>query len=299
MKIILKCLLVSLIIAVSGNTVAAQSKADSPQSGLLWEVGGKGLKQPSYLFGTYHLIGKNFLDTLPGIMRQFSKSNMIVGEVVIGDEMSMAQKLMPMMMLQNNTLDKILTEKEFAETDSFLKAKAGMDLNTLKMMKPASVQLIIVSMLAPKDISPTNPALDMYFQNEAKAANKAVAGLETIEEQGDILFNTPIERQKDMLLKTIRESARMTAESNLLYEKYKKQDLDAIEKSFLENTDYTAAEMDELLAKRNKNWVQKMPEMMSKGSVFFAVGAGHLVGDEGLINLLREAGYTLKPLSLR
>ena len=51
-----------------------------------------------------------------------------------------------------------------------------------------------------------------------------------------------------------------------------------------------------MLDARNKKWIQKMPEMMSQHSVFFAVGAAHLPGDNGVINLLKKAGYTVKSI---
>ncbi|MFD2160939.1 TraB/GumN family protein [Paradesertivirga mongoliensis] len=291
---ILSAGLIALFISVE---VSAQSKEKvQAKCGLLWEVSGKGMKAPSYLFGTYHLIGKNFLDTLPAIMRHFSKAQTVVGEVVMEDEMAMAQKLMPMMLLKDNSLDKILSDREFAEIDSFLKVKTSMNLSMLNGMKPAAVQIMLVAMLAPKNISPENPALDMFFQTEAKKAGKNVVGFETAEQQGALLFNQSLSRQKDLLLKTVRENARMMRESQELFHYYKNQDLEAIEKAFSSNEDYTPEEMDAMLAQRNKVWIKVMPEMMNKSSVFFAVGAGHLVGREGLINSLRELGYTLKPV---
>ena len=85
-------------------------------------------------------------------------------------------------------------------------------------------------------------------------------------------------------------------ESQELFDYYKTQDLEAIEKAFSSNEDYTPEEMDAMLTQRNKNWIKVMPELMNKSSVFFAVGAGHLVGLKGLINSLRELGYTVKPV---
>ncbi|MGV3509933.1 MAG: TraB/GumN family protein [Sphingobacteriaceae bacterium] len=296
MKQKLKCISLCLIIVFIGLNTSAQT---SVKPGLLWEVSGKGLKAPSYLFGTYHLIGKNFLDTLPEVVKQLAKAETVVGEVIIEDEAAMAQKLMPMMMLQGNSLDKILTTKEYAETDSFVKAKTGMTLTMLNGLKPSAVQIMLIAYIAPKNVTPQNPPIDKYFQTEAIKANKQVIGLETLAEQGTILFDSPLERQKALLLKTVRESDRMIEESNELFEQYKRQDLEAIEKAFFQNEDYTPEEMNTLLAKRNKTWMTKIPALMSDGPVFFAIGAGHLVGDEGLIALLKEEGYTLRALQLK
>ena len=149
LKIILSVLLTQCSLATFAQT---NSKVTKP--GLLWEVSGKGLKQPSYLFGTYHLIGKNYLDTLPGIMARFNQAKTIVGEVIMEDEMAMAQKLMPLMLLKESSLDKILTAKEFAEADSFVRVKTNMNLAMLNGMKPSAVQLLLIALMAPKNVGP-------------------------------------------------------------------------------------------------------------------------------------------------
>lgn len=297
MKYLINYILLLFVVASSGDQLCAQTSAPSSvQPGLLWEISGNGLKEASYLFGTYHFAGKSFLDTLPGVILQLKKANSVVGEVVIEDEMAMAQRLMPLMLLKDNSLDKILTAGEYAETDSFLNARSGMNLKMLNGMKPAAVQMMLVTFMAPKTITPQNPGVDIYFQTEARNNNKQVSGFETLEEQAALLFGSTIERQKELLLKTVRESARMIRESNELFEQYKHQDLQAIEKALNESEDYTLEEMNGLLAKRNTNWISKMPDLMNSGAVFFAVGAGHLVGKDGLITLLKTAGYTVKPL---
>jgi uncharacterized protein YbaP (TraB family) len=204
-----------------------------------------------------------------------------------------------MMMLKDSSLDKILTPSEFALADSFVKAKSPMTLTMLNGMKPAAVQIMLIALLLPKNISPENPALDMYFQTEAKKLKKGVMGLETLEEQGVLLFDSPIARQKELLMKTVKESERMLKEGEEIFNQYKNQDLKAIEKSFADNKDYTVEEIAGLLEKRNKNWISKMPQLMQSSPVFFAVGAGHLIGDNGLISLLKKEGYTLKPLPLK
>jgi uncharacterized protein len=300
MKSQLRFFSLSLIITFLSFSVSVHSQIKpETQTGLLWEISGKGLKESSYLFGTYHLVGKSFLDTLPQVINQIKKVKTVVGELVMEDEASMAQKLMPLMLLKDNTLDKILSAREFAEVDSFLKIKTGMTLSMLNGLKPSAVQVTLIAFLLPNNITPQNPALDMYFQNEAKSLKINVVGLETLEEQGAFLFDAPIERQKELLLKTVRESERMKGDIKELFENYRRQDLKAIESAFLKNEDYTVQEMNDLLSKRNKAWVREMPELMINGPAFFAVGAGHLVGDNGLITLLRNLGYTLNPIALK
>ena len=300
MKTQLRFITLSLIISFLSFSAFAQNliKSES-RAGLLWEISGKGLKEPSFIFGTYHLVGKSFLDTLPQVINQLKKAKTLVGELIMEDEASMAQKLMPLMLLKETTLDKILSTREFAEVDSFFTMKTGMNLSSLNGLKPSAVQVTLMSFLLPISITPQNPALDMYFQSEAKKLKINVIGFETLEEQGAFLFDGSMSRQKELLLKTVRESDRMIEESKELFGSYKRQDLKAIEAAFLKNEDYTAGEMNELLSKRNRDWIREMPQLMINGPAFFAVGAGHLVGDDGLIALLKNLGYTLTPMALK
>lgn len=280
-----------VVFHISAQTPKAVQKGNS----LLWEISGKGLKEPSYIFGTYHAAGKSFLDSLPGVKKQFDKSKTVVGEVLTDE--TMVQKMMPFMLLQGTSLDKILTQAEFGEVDAVVKEKMGVGLVQLNQLKPIAVQMTIVMMLVPKDISPSNPALDMYFQSEAKAVNKKVTAFETVEEQARLLFDIPMERQKELLLLTVREKERMIRESAVLFRHYQQQDLNAVEQDFKDNKDMNPQEMDALLIKRNKAWMTKIPSILQSGTTFIAVGAGHLPGEQGLLHLLTQSGYTVKPIS--
>jgi len=266
---------------------------------LLWEISGNGLKSPSYLFGTYHLVGKNFLDTLPGVMKAFNQSKNVICEVAFENEMELVQKMMPFMMLKDNSLDKILSATEYAEVDSFVRKKTPLQLPSANAFKPSALQLTLVTFIAPKNIGPDNPGLDMYFQKFARSSGKQSGGLETIEEQAELVFNAPLDRQKEALLKTVRESDRMIKEGQQLFDAYRTQNMQLIEKLVFEGADYTVLEMEQLLKNRNHAWVKKIPAEINKQSVFFAIGAAHLVGKDGLINLLKLQGYTVKPLSTR
>jgi uncharacterized protein len=295
----MKTKLLNLIIAI---VFAVQSFAQSvPKSheGLLWEVSGKGLKESSYVYGTYHLIGKSFTDTLPGLMKAFNASKTVVGEVVIEDDAAMAQKMMPFMTLSGKGLDEILSPDEFSEVNAIVTAKTGAPLSAYNGFKPAMVQLLLVLKIGSGDVSPENPSLDTYFQKEGAKNGKQVRGFETIEMQAALLLNTPLDKQKKDLLKTAREYERYTKESKELFEAYKLGNLAHIERAFAKNKDFTPEDVKTLITDRNKAWLKVLPDYLSKGNAFIAVGAGHLPGNEGVLALLRNAGYTVKPVSIK
>lgn len=275
------------------NSNAQQKKANHT---LLWEISGNGLQKPSYLFGTYHFAGKDFIDTMKVLNAKLNEVDAIVGELVI--DSTLTRRLVPFMIMMDNSLDKLLTPTEYQHVANYLKKVSGQDLKLFNIMKPVTVQMTILQFLAPKsNISATNPALDQYIQDYGKANHKKIIGLETVEDQGQVLFSSSLERQKELLLKSIDNEKNNKKDSEKLYAAYLAQDLDALEKLFVKSEEYTQEELNLLLRNRNSNWMAQLPQLMENQSLFIAVGAGHLAGQDGLIKALKAKGYTLTPLA--
>ena len=287
-------IIISFLIAVTSVGLSAHAQKKKVENSLLWEISGNGLKKPSYLFGTYHFAGKDFIDTMKVLQTKLSIADAVVGELVIDE--TMAAKLTPHMLMKNNFLDKLLSPDQYKAVAAYMKKVSGYDLGLFNSMKPVAIQMTLMQFTAPKSISETNPALDQYVQDYGKANNKKVIGLETVEEQASILFGNSIERQKELLLKSVADADKNKKEGQLLYEYYLAQNLEELEKLFFNSDDYSPEELDKLLKNRNVKWMSQLPEMMQNQSLFIAVGAGHLIGKDGLINALKVKGYTVKPL---
>jgi uncharacterized protein YbaP (TraB family) len=277
-------------------TASAQNKKET--NTLLWEISGKDITKPSYLFGTYHFADKGFVDTMKIVNEKLKGADAVVGEILVLDK-GIAMKLMPFMMMKDTTLDKLFTPSEYKIIADYIAKFPGYKLEMFNTMKPVVVQTIILQLTAPKTFTTTNPAIDEYFQLYANENNKKIFGLETAEDQAIVLFGSSLQRQKEMLLKYIKEEEKNNRESKNLYRYYIAQDLKKLEKLFADNQSYTVEEMENMLTNRNKKWLAKLPEMMKNQSLFIAVGAGHLIGKDGLIKGLKEAGYTVKPISTK
>jgi uncharacterized protein YbaP (TraB family) len=263
---------------------------------LLWEISGNGLKTPSYLFGTYHLAGKSFIDSLSTVKTYFNTCKTVAGEIVI--DSTMVTKVGAAMMFKDSTtLDKIFTPAQYKLVNDYVKQVTKMDLAVFNHFKPATVSTLLSAFTAPKTITATNPALDMYFQEEAKRLNYKVIGLETAEDQIDLLFNDPIADQKKQLLKSVLKKDKEKKSGEQLYSLYLQQDLDGIEK--LMNADDDTPELtDRMLKNRNLKWIAELPAIIKEQPTFVAVGAAHLVGKYGLIKQLRLKGYTVKAVKI-
>ena len=262
---------------------------------MLWEISGKNLKKSSFLFGTYHFADKGFVDTMKRVNEKLRLADAIVGEVLIDKEMLTA--LLPFMAMKGTTLNELLTPTEYEQVDSCLKQFEGYQLKMLNTMKPMVVQAIILQLTAPSTFGTNNPPIDQYFQDYGRKNQRKVLALETAQEQALLLFGGDLTRQKELLLLYVREAEKNKAESLSMYKHYVSQDLQNLEKLLNGNDYYSNDELDQLLKNRNLKWMEKLPDMMAGQSLFVAVGAGHLVGKDGLISLLRKSGYTVKPLA--
>ena len=180
--------------------------------------------------------------------------------------------------------------------DNYLKTIGKYELIKMNKLKPVMIQTLIMQALAPKTFTATNPAIDQYFQDFGKLNQKKVLGLETVEDQAKVLFGSNLMRQKEMLVKSVK-GVKKTKKSTLkLYNSYISQNLAELEKMFANSKDYTEEEMDGLLKIRNDKWMAQLPKMMENQSLFIAVGAGHLIGNDGLIKGLKAKGYTVNPI---
>ena len=122
---------------------------------------------------------------------------------------------------------------------------------------------------------------------------KAWGGLETMNYQMELLFGGSLESQADALLEYI-DTGNTKELITKLTDAYKSQDLDQLWEVFMEQM--SKYDYDNVVTVRNRNWEKQMKELLPKQSTLFVVGAGHLPGEKGMINLLSEAGYKVKPV---
>ena len=285
-----------LLIALLSLALHANAQQKKNENSLLWEISGNGLQKSSYLFGTYHYAGKDFIDTMKVLNAKLNQADIIVGELII--DSTLKSRLVPFMIMMDNSLDKLLSPTEYQKVADYLKKVSGQDLKLFNIMKPATVQMTILQFTAPRsNISPSNPAIDQYLQDYGKANHKTIIGLETVEDQAVVLFGSSLQRQKELLLKSIGDEEKNKKESRKLYEDYIRQDLTSLEKTFTKLADYTKEEFEAILKSRNAKWMSQLPNLMQNGSLFIAVGAGHLVGEDGLIRALQAKGFSVKPLA--
>ena len=264
---------------------------------LLWKVSGNGLSKPSYLFGTHHLIERDQIIGFDKILDLAGKQDAVVGEMDMGHMLSMQIKMMKGMMMKDSTIKELVSEADYALVDAELKDVMKMGLNKLGKMKPMMVSTMYSLMLYTKinNLKKQPEAVDILFQKKARKQKKRVIGLETIEQQMDIMLNSiPLKRQAYLLVKGVKEKEKGVELLKKMNEVYLAGDLQKIEALNNEDDDMTADEKKIMIDNRNANWINQLNALIPTTSCFVAVGCIHLVGENGLIGQLKKSGYTVE-----
>jgi uncharacterized protein YbaP (TraB family) len=176
----------------------------------------------------------------------------------------------------------------------------GVTLNQMKIFKPSAISVQMQAMQAVKYFPNFNPndLIDMAVQTRANEMGRPSIGLETVEEQTDLLFKAPLTEQAEELLDACKKDDYFVVMSSALVEAYMAQDLNQIE-SIMTDPEIGGDDpgaMDALLYDRNRDWAVKLVKMMPERACLVCVGAGHLVGQQGLLQLLRDRGYTVESM---
>jgi uncharacterized protein YbaP (TraB family) len=274
---------------VSAHHSSAQSA--SPNS-LLWEISGKGLKQSSYLFGTIHMICKEDFVMTETVRNKWKNADQVFLELDM-DDPKLQMELMKMMQLpKGTTLKSIFGEEGYQKLDQFFKDKMGMSAVAFNGYKPMMIMSLMYQKLLPcKEVS----SYETAFMEIAKTNKKDILGLESLETQMRVFDSIPDEKEAISILEMIADANQQNNELEKMIHLYKKGDIEALYQFTIQSPSSLGNE-ELFLHNRNRNWIPVIESALQNGTCFFAVGAAHLGGNEGVISLLRKAGYVVKPV---
>ena len=286
--------LLGLMLSV-GNATAQTSdnivKTETTGNTLLWQISGNGLQSPSYLFGTFHLLCKDDIHFSAALKQAVINCNEVYLELDLDDPSTIMGAFMLMNMKDGKKLRDLYTDEQYKRVSNFFKDSLKTPIGLFQQMKPE----FLAALLYPKMMPCNNTgSIEESIMQLAKANGKQIKGLETMAFQASVFDSIPYEKQAEELLHTIDSMEVSKKYFELMLTAYKEQRLDKIE-GIINNPEFGSTEnQDILLDNRNKNWVSQLKEIMKKEPVFIAVGAGHLVGKNGLIALLKAEGFIVK-----
>ena len=283
----------SLFFSCQAQQKQVSLPVNKDNNSLLWEVSGKGLKQHSYLFGTFHMMCKDDVQFSDQLKTAVGSASTVYMELDMDDPALMLSGMMMMTMKGGKKLTDFYSKEEYRKIETFFKDSLSAPLSFLQTMKP----FMLVALLYPKMMPcKTVSGVEEELMKLVKAQKKEIKGLETMELQAAVFDSIPYEEQAKELLKSIDSMAANKNNFDTMMNVYKSQQINEIENLFSKSEAGIKDHLDLLLNNRNKNWVAQLKTIIKTTPVFVAVGAGHLVGKQGLIALLRKEGYTVQPL---
>lgn len=260
------------------------------QAQLLWEISGNGLSKKSYLYGTLHVAPKAKFYLNPNVSEIIKKCDVLALETII--KLKDAIAMAPMMVLENGkTIQNYLSPEEYKRLKDYC-------LNTLKMkekkfnryqrLKP----FFVSSDMLVHQLGKTK-GVEKELEKMAKKRKLDVVGLESMSFQMETINGMSVE---DGYKQLMRDLGTELTEFQKLFGEYRKENLNALLDMMAKSEADTPGFIELFLNIRNRNWIPVIESMIREKSAFVAVGAAHLPGEEGVINLLKKQGYVLAPI---
>ena len=271
------------------------SFAQSNTSSLLWEIQGPQQEKASYIFGTMHLMDDAHFYFPKKLEKLVSTVDAVCLE--IGDVQHTLINPDLLMLKEGSFLTK-LSEMQMDTLCSWAKIQLLMDkdqfISNFSKAKPFLIYQLILQSELPDHLQSQEIKIEEILETKKK---KMTVGLETIESQLALFDSLPISSQITLIMTELADLDNVEAHFNRLQEDYLQNDVEAIHDALMKDIQDPYFNL-KFIDERNASWVEKIMPMTANQTVLFAVGAGHLGGENGLLNLLRKQGYSVKPIEL-
>ncbi len=258
---------------------------------LLWKISDDKLPGDSYLFGTMHVRSEEAflyqtqvydkIDICAAFATEFNLEEMMNGAQA--DSMDLPEGI---------TLDQLLSPKQYAKADKLFKKTIGMGLQVFNNSMP----LMISNLMTESLMSAEMPvSIDMDLWNYAREQEKVVLGVETFQEQIDILHSISLKYQVKSLNATVKNFKSHSKQLRKLTDLYLTANIQKLYKITKESL-HGLRKI--LLYDRNAVMAQRIAQMAKEQTICVAVGAGHLAGQKGVLRLLKKEGLKVSPVKL-
>jgi len=274
--------------------ITPESVGQDLKNSMIWKISGKDLEKPSYLFGTVHILDSSLFFLHETVIDKLHKVEALVFEINTNEE-GYEQEAMSYSFMQDDSLTNILSASEYAYVDSFLMAEFKIPLKAVNKMKPFYIPSLINALSMPEKTR----SYEAELQKIAIEEGIPISGITTMKEESKVLNTMSMRVQKHSLFEGIKEHIKDYPNRDKVISLYRKNNLNGLYKQMRSNSSPLDDQIyDIMFPRRHDVWLPNMMELMKEKSCFFAVGAGHLPGEEGLITRLRNEGYKVKPVNL-
>lgn len=271
----------------------AAAKADN--NGLLFEISGKGLAKPSYIFGTFHILCPTDMLPMDKFAPYVSGVDQMVMEIDMDDPAEVGSMAAGAAMSDGKTIKDLLTAEQYTKVDEMFKNTIGVSVDRVNMLKPSILSVVVIT--NPKMFGCSPSSYELSFVKLASEGKKPIYGLETVAFQSKVL-DVSLEKQAESLVEMTKNPQKSVDELKKVIQVYKEQDVDKLRAAAVDQDSSDAEFNKKVIDERNASWLPKIEAFIKDKPTFIAVGAGHLGGDSGVIRLLRARGYNVKPIRL-
>jgi uncharacterized protein YbaP (TraB family) len=288
----------TLAFSQAGQPAQTPLTAQTPHT-LLWRISGKGIIRPSFLFGTMHILCADDAVLSDSLKAVIGACDEVYFEINLSDMSDMMNAIQYMYMNGNEKLSDLLKPKDYARIkDYFTQHPSMLPFGMMERFKP----MLISGLLEEQGLGcQTTDGVELQIMKALKEQQpkKPINGLETAAFQAGLFDSIPYETQAKELvdyLDSLDDNKKITQQLAALYTS---QDLDGIQALSDKDDPGMSGYMDLLLYNRNRKWAKELDGLLRGKSLLIAVGAGHLPGQQGVIELLRKEGYTVDPVKNR
>jgi uncharacterized protein len=287
-----------LIVAIGASALlSTSSAAQTPAAGkhFLWTV--RSGSNVLYLAGSVHALGKDVYPLPAPFEKAFEASSTLIEEINLAEAESLSAA--PLLLAKGmygdgRTFDSAVSKETAALVTEKFK-QTGLPFEMFRTMKPWMVMLMLTALEAQKMGLDAALGLDKYFYDKATAAKKPVVGLETAEFQIDRFDKMSEKLQEQMLLSTLNDLDSQGTELKGMIAAWQRGDTAGLEKTVLTSFKEYPEAYSSLIVDRNRAWIPHLEKCLSRPMpCFVVVGAAHMVGPDGLLNLLKLKGYKIE-----
>ncbi len=260
----------------------------SQKAPFLYKITKEGQKE-SYVFGTMHIVPDSVFYFPKKVEKILKSCDELVME--IDDKIDQA-KMQELMVLKEGSCFDIFTPIQKDSVLEWLSKATGLTTEMCEKSYTTFKPLILIQMSIAPMMQQKHKLIEAEITQLAKEKKLAISGLETMEFQLSVFDNMSDSVMAEMVLTYVRDPE--NKEMTKLVDAYNSRDLNKINELFI--TENTFLTPEELLDKRNKNWIPQINDKSKFKALFIAVGAAHLGGENGILSLLKLNGYTVEPI---
>ncbi len=271
------------------------SAQNTGNNSLCWKITGQGLAQPSYVFGTVHLISKKDFFLSKPAEAAFKSCKTLALEVDLDMDKETKKEVGKSAILPDGkSIEDFCTPEQLKVINTFMSDSvkiSGLKIKLYSRLKPIYLQSILL-----KEQLKGDKSYEETFAKKAKKNNMDQVGLEAIDLQMKILDTIPIHTQISDMVTSINEGKASIRIFNEMIQVYKAQNIEKLHQLTVSEDSGIANFEDVFLNNRNENWIPVIEDLIKKQPTFIAVGAAHLGGNRGVLNLLKSKGYIVEPV---